>query len=662
MLLRCVLLFASLPFALALVRLPAHLSSGAILQTWRGSHTATKIYGTAAPGEVVTVAAAVPGVPPFSATADSTGAWTVAYNWPPGPTDWSDFDITISGTATPAPLLLAGVRWGDVVTCVGDGSALLPLSLAAGGAAWAANMSSALASIRLFPASVGGACAWGGGAAPGPPCDAWTSLAASRAPALGFSAACLQVAAEATRARGFGGNTVVGVIALAANASAIEDWLPPAGVAAAAACPPLPGGPAAPGTLWAAAGAPLASFPTRYFALSLGGGDAARAGAAAAAAGGGGAPGAAAAYGCRVRALVAGLRAGAAVGDAVALLLEPLPGAAPAGAAEGFWAIRAGLALALPGSAALGAGADAVALAGAPDADAGGAGNAGGARAGTATAALAARAAPALAHTAWWAFAVAAAGPRAVAAAPAPGGAGVDVAFAFAPDAGAASSTLALAPARGCAACCARASAAFQTAPAAGGPWTNAAPALAPGARALRLPAAAWVRVGAADARAPECLLVDAATGVPAPAFAMRVAGARGAAPAASVAATAADTVPPRAAARAPALPHAAAPLAPGAAPRRAYLLEAASRVAAVAATPRALRYAGLAATPPRYFNTWQAFRCNTDENLMLAAGEVLVASGLAALGFDSVNSDDCEYVEIRAPRCAHRPRAQLRP
>ena len=171
------LLFAS---ACALVRLPAHLSSGAVLQTWRGSHTATHLYGTADPGEVVTVSAAVHGVPPFSTTADAMGKWLIAYNWPPGPSDWNDFDVNVTGSSGSATTL-RGVRWGDIGVCLGDASALLPTGLADGGGAWLSNASHALADVRLFPASVRGSCAWGGGAGggAGPPCDAWTNATAA---------------------------------------------------------------------------------------------------------------------------------------------------------------------------------------------------------------------------------------------------------------------------------------------------------------------------------------------------------------------------------------------------------------------------------------------------------------------------------------------------
>lgn len=627
------------------VTLPPHLSSGAVLQTWRGSHTATHIYGSAAPGETVTVTSSVKGVPPFSTTAAASGEWLIAYNWPPGPTEWDNFDVNVTGSSAPdSPILLKGVRWGDVILCMGDASSLLPVSLSAGGDAWLANSTHALGYMRLFPASVRGSCAWGGSSSgTGPPCDTWTN--ASVSVGAGFSAACLQTAVEATRAKGFGGNSVVGIIVLAANESAVEDWLPPVGIAAAAACAPLSGAPPSSGALWAAAGARFAEFPMRYYLLALGASDASRATAAITSTGD--APAVADAYACRVRALIAGLRAGPSVGDSVVLMLEPGPGAVQPGAQEGYWALRVGLARALPGALpGVGVGVTSTALVSAIDAGDGSAVNSGGACASTATIAAAVRGGAALAHVAWWAFQVSDVGPRATFANNDADGSAVIV-FAFSPNVTANASTLALVSAPQCVACCSAASAGFQVAPASTGPWTDVTPTLSSDKFSLRLPpsngSVHWVRVGAGDPASPQCFLVDAETQLPAFAFALEVSSA-----------ARRVVTPPRRRAGAlsrespPPLPHAAEPLAPGTMARRAYLLEAASRAARVAATPVRDRYAGLAAVPPRYFNTWQAFRCNLDEGLMLSAGRVLVDTGLAALGFVSVNSDDCEWRTAR--------------
>jgi alpha-galactosidase len=50
------------------------------------------------------------------------------------------------------------------------------------------------------------------------------------------------------------------------------------------------------------------------------------------------------------------------------------------------------------------------------------------------------------------------------------------------------------------------------------------------------------------------------------------------------------------------------------------------------------------------YFNTWQAFRCNLNEDLLRRTGEALVATGLAAAGFSRLNMDDCEWRTLRLP------------
>lgn len=424
----------------AALRLPAHLSDGAILQTWRGYHVATHLYGTAAPHELVTVTCSVPKVPPFTATADESGAWALAYNWPPGPTDWDDFDLTFTGSVTPAPITLRGVRWGDVVVCLGDGAALLPTSLSSGGAEWLgdAHVLKELSYARLFPAAPpGGSCTWGG-AAGGAPCNAWTNATVAGA-AAGFSAACLQTAVEATLARGFAGNTVVGVMQLAVNASAVEEWLPPAGVAALAACPPLPGGPAVPGQLWASLGAPTSNFPPRYAVVALSGAsDAARLRAAPSAAA------AADAYVCRLRALTAGLRSGPRVGDFPVLFFDAAAAAATDG--ETLWALRAAQGALLPSAT---GGVGAVVLASSTDAGAAVASNAGGGKAPTNTLPTAQRAAAALAYTAWWAFSQPPPlGPAVRAATPLPGG-GATVAFAP-PSPALPAASLALVPAPGC--------------------------------------------------------------------------------------------------------------------------------------------------------------------------------------------------------------------
>jgi alpha-galactosidase len=52
--------------------------------------------------------------------------------------------------------------------------------------------------------------------------------------------------------------------------------------------------------------------------------------------------------------------------------------------------------------------------------------------------------------------------------------------------------------------------------------------------------------------------------------------------------------------------------------------------------------YNGLALTPPMGYNGWYRFGCNMTESQVLAQADALVSSGLAKLGYNYVNLDDC--------------------
>lgn len=59
--------------------------------------------------------------------------------------------------------------------------------------------------------------------------------------------------------------------------------------------------------------------------------------------------------------------------------------------------------------------------------------------------------------------------------------------------------------------------------------------------------------------------------------------------------------------------------------------------------------YNGLALTPPMGWNDWYQYRCNVTEDDVLANARALVSSGLARLGYDYVNLDDCWMAPTRA-------------
>eukprot|EP01043_Picozoa_sp_COSAG02_P001705 COSAG02_NODE_36_length_48934_cov_144.851029_30_plen_270_part_00 len=51
---------------------------------------------------------------------------------------------------------------------------------------------------------------------------------------------------------------------------------------------------------------------------------------------------------------------------------------------------------------------------------------------------------------------------------------------------------------------------------------------------------------------------------------------------------------------------------------------------------------AGLAATPPIGFSTWNSFRCGFTASTITQTAELMVSTGLAAAGYEYLNLDDC--------------------
>jgi alpha-galactosidase len=65
-------------------------------------------------------------------------------------------------------------------------------------------------------------------------------------------------------------------------------------------------------------------------------------------------------------------------------------------------------------------------------------------------------------------------------------------------------------------------------------------------------------------------------------------------------------------------------------------------------AGPAAAEDNGLALTPPMGFNDWNAFGCNTSEQLIEQTADTFVSSGLKAAGYTYVNIDDCWQTKSR--------------
>ncbi|MGH2861986.1 MAG: NPCBM/NEW2 domain-containing protein [Solirubrobacteraceae bacterium] len=59
--------------------------------------------------------------------------------------------------------------------------------------------------------------------------------------------------------------------------------------------------------------------------------------------------------------------------------------------------------------------------------------------------------------------------------------------------------------------------------------------------------------------------------------------------------------------------------------------------------------YNGLALTPPMGWNSWYQYRCGVNQAEVLANAQALLSSGLAKLGYDYVNLDDCWMAPQRA-------------
>jgi alpha-galactosidase len=82
-----------------------------------------------------------------------------------------------------------------------------------------------------------------------------------------------------------------------------------------------------------------------------------------------------------------------------------------------------------------------------------------------------------------------------------------------------------------------------------------------------------------------------------------------------------------------------------------AALLLAAAAVPAVAiatAAPAPALPNGLALTPPMGWNNWNAFRCDINEQLVKQTADIIVSSGLKAVGYEYVNIDDCWMASSR--------------
>src|ERR1051325_9977820 len=75
---------------------------------------------------------------------------------------------------------------------------------------------------------------------------------------------------------------------------------------------------------------------------------------------------------------------------------------------------------------------------------------------------------------------------------------------------------------------------------------------------------------------------------------------------------------------------------------RHAFSLAVLGCALLTAAPPAAARDDGLARTPPMGFNTWNAFGCDVDEDLIQETADAMVANDMKGAGYQYVNIDDC--------------------
>src|SRR5271155_10503 len=86
----------------------------------------------------------------------------------------------------------------------------------------------------------------------------------------------------------------------------------------------------------------------------------------------------------------------------------------------------------------------------------------------------------------------------------------------------------------------------------------------------------------------------------------------------------------------------------------------AAAKDAAASAKSKARSYNGLAQTPPMGYDDWYENYCVVSQGSILGAARDLVSSGLAKLGYDYVNIDDCWMSPKRTSKGELQPNARF--
>ena len=210
---------------------------------------ATAVFGTSAPGDVVSVS--LNGGAKTSGTADAGGRWLVRVA-PGSAGSVANNTVAVTSTAGGAATL-SDVAFGDVFAVLGEGNALMTVASVLDAEALVAQADALAPTLRLFQAG----CAFKSC----PPALPWTRSSAavvgagnwSTFSALGFSfAAALAGLVPA------GSAVPVGILVAGAGGSPLEAWAGPATLAACPSPPPAPH--FAPGALFDALVAPAAQL------------------------------------------------------------------------------------------------------------------------------------------------------------------------------------------------------------------------------------------------------------------------------------------------------------------------------------------------------------------------------------------------------------------
>ena len=670
-----------LPLVSGIVWMPSHFGDNMVIQTWNKYHMSAKLYGTADPGELVNATTSIPSNPYFATVADNvTGTWSIAYNLPPG-SGTAGFDLTITGASN--VLHFTNVRWGDVYTCIGDSSVLLPLNLSTdmiNGANYLNNKtiqniinSGALAlfSVSASTASTPQAdfdlsapsstCHWP--TSDDFPCNNW--IVATNTTLLSFSSLCLQTVLSIMMLPGGNpGNAAVGIVQIAANYTPITSLIPSSIDTTVCGNSP-PNTPIPPSSYYNGMIAPIAEQTFRGLILSYGGSDLFNYNSFTNN------------YYCYNELLIQGLRNSPIIGDYPFLypLISPSIANTMGISGDTLFSLYQNQLAVLPHrnntSGITNGQTCTVASSNTMDTSLSTTlvplNNNNFPPAPTSTLSMANRLALDFDYVGFWNFGRASFGPR-IASAVLTSSTNIKLTFQYAPDSLTNLSHLNLLPYSPCSSCCnsSNGNDMIQVSMSLNGPWSPTTYTVSSDNINLLVVSPisnpAYIRYGASDPANYQCTIIDNSTQLPAQPFILPITS--------SVSTTKTfntlrgtmktTTNSPKSSSFTiyPSQYPELSPLHPLNLPSSSHLLDDNgnfNRTEYLIHGRLRAQYMGqhmhdinkiqsqlISPTPPMGYNTWQAARCNLDENILRRVGNAFISSGLATVGYTTVNMDDC--------------------